>query len=61
MGEIGALAYTEGIVPTQGGFPSGAGGRFPFGIIVSSADAATDEKCSQAGIDSVTDDLEFAE
>ena len=59
--EKGALAYAEGTVPTQGGLPSGAGGPFFVEIGVSIADSATDKECAQAGIDSVADDLEFAE
>ena len=61
LGEIGAVAYADGVVPTQGGLPFSAGGRFLGGIGVSGADSATDEECAQAGIDSVADDLEFAE
>ena len=59
--EKGALAYAEGIVPTQGGLPSSAGGGFLFEVGVSSADSATDKECAPAGIDSVADDLKFAE
>ena len=61
LGEIGAVAYADGVVPTQGGLPFSAGGRFLGGIGVSGADSATDEECAQAGIDAVADDLEFAE
>ncbi|MGB0140719.1 MAG: GlcG/HbpS family heme-binding protein [bacterium] len=56
-----ALGFADGVVPTQGGLPFSAGGRFLGGIGVSGADSATDEECAQAGIDSVADDLEFAE
>ena len=56
-----ALGYADGVVPTQGGLPFSAGGRFLGGIGVSGADSATDEECAQAGIDAVADDLEFAE
>ncbi|MFZ9096183.1 MAG: heme-binding protein, partial [bacterium] len=38
-----------------------AGGRFLGGIGVSGAPSAVDVECAQAGIDSVADDLEFAE
>ena len=61
LGEIGALAYADGVVPTQGGLPFSAGGRFLGGIGVSGADSASDEECAQAGIHAVADDLEFAE
>ena len=61
LGEIVAVAYADGVVPTQGGLPFSAGGRFLGGIGVSGANSATDEECAQAGIDSVADDLEFAE
>ena len=57
----GALAYAKGIVPTQGGLPSSAGGGFLVEIGVSSADSATDKECAPAGIDSVAYDLKFAE
>ena len=48
-------------MPTQGGLPSSAGGGFLFEVGVSSADSATDKECAPAGIDSVADDLKFAE
>ena len=59
--EIDALAYADGVVPTQGCLPFSAGGRFLGRIRVSGADLATDEECPQVGIDAVADDLEFAE
>ena len=59
--ESPALGYPEGIVPTQGGLPFSAGGRFLGGIGVSGAPSEIDEECAQAAIDAVADDLEFAE
>ena len=56
-----ALGYADGVVPTQGGLPFSAGGRFLGGIGVSGAPSAVDVECAQAGIDAVADDLEFAE
>ena len=55
-----ALGYVDGVVPTQGGLPFSAGGRLG-GIGVSGTDSATDEECTQAGIDAVADDLELAQ
>ena len=56
-----ALSYADGVVPTQGGLPFSAGGRFLGGIGVSGASSDVDEQCAQAGIDAIVDDLEFAE
>ena len=61
LGEIGAVAYADGVVQSQGGLPFSAGGRFLGRIGVSGADSATDEECAQLGIDAVADDLEFAD
>ena len=61
LNESPALGYPDGIVPTQGGLPFSAGGRFLGGIGVSGAPSEIDEECAQAGIDAVADDLEFAE
>ncbi|MBT91033.1 MAG: hypothetical protein CL921_05710 [Deltaproteobacteria bacterium] len=49
MGRIGALAYADGVVPTQGGLPFSDSERFLGGIGVLGADSATDEECAQAG------------
>ena len=50
LGEIGAVAYADGVVPTQGGLPFSTGGRFLGGIGVSGAPSEIDEGCAQAGL-----------
>ena len=61
LNESPALGFVKDMVPTEGGLPFSAGGRFLGGIGVSGAPSAVDVECAQAGIDSVADDLEFAE
>ena len=49
FGEIGAVAYADGVVPTQGSLLFSDSEHLLGGIGVSGADSATDEECSQAG------------
>jgi uncharacterized protein GlcG (DUF336 family) len=52
---------TPGLIVSQGGLPIVAGGNILGGIGVSgSPSGETDEKCAQAGIDAIHDDLEMA-
>ena len=53
---------TKGLLLARGGLPINAGGNIFGGIGVSGAPSGeTDEKCAQAGIDAILDDLEMAE
>ena len=45
----------------RGGLPIEAGGQFYGGVGVSGASGEIDEACAQAGLDAVSDDLEFEE
>jgi uncharacterized protein GlcG (DUF336 family) len=52
---------TPGLLLSRGGLPINAGGNILGGIGVSGAPSGeTDEKCAQAGIDAIIDDLEMA-
>jgi len=56
-----SIAKVEGLVISAGGLPISAGGNILGGIGVSGAPSGkTDEKCAQAGIDAILDDLEMA-
>ena len=51
----------DGIVVARGGLPINAGGNILGGIGVSGAPSGvTDEKCAQAGLDAIQDELEMA-
>lgn len=55
------IGRIDGLVMSAGGLPIQAGGQLLGGVGVSGAPAGeTDEKCAQAGIDKVIDDLEMA-
>ncbi len=52
---------TQGLIIARGGLPINAGGSIFGGIGVSGAPSgATDEKCAQAGLDAILDDLEMS-
>jgi uncharacterized protein GlcG (DUF336 family) len=52
---------TKGLLIARGGLPISAGGTIYGAIGVSGAPSGeTDEKCAQAGIDAIIDDLEMA-
>ena len=53
---------TKGLLLARGGLPINAGGNIFGAIGVSGAPSGeTDEKCAQAGIDAILDDLEMAD
>lgn len=55
-----SVPKTPGLIVSQGGLPIDAGGNILGGIGVSgSPSGETDEKCAQAGIDAIHDDLEM--
>ena len=54
------LAKLDGLVISAGGIPINIGGSILGGIGVSGAPSGkTDEKCAQAGLDAVRDDIEM--
>jgi uncharacterized protein GlcG (DUF336 family) len=56
-----AMPKIDGVMIQQGGLPILAGGTSFGGIGVSGApDSATDEKCAQAGVNAILEDLEMA-
>lgn len=58
----GSVAKVDGLIFSAGGIPIQAGGRILGGIGVSGAPAGEiDERCAQAGLKAVIDDLEMAE
>lgn len=57
-----SVAKTPGLVFSAGGLPIQASGAIIGAIGVSGAPSGeTDEKCAQAGLDAIQDDLEMAE
>ena len=55
------IGRIDGLVMSAGGLPIQAGGQLLGGVGVSGAPSGeTDERCAQAGIDKVIDDLEMA-
>ena len=57
-----SVGKTPGLVLSAGGLPIQASGAIVGGIGVSGAPSGeTDEKCAQAGLDAIQDDLEMAE
>ena len=56
-----SIGKVEGLVISAGGVPVTASGNILGGVGVSGAPSGkTDEKCAQAGVDAVADDLEKA-
>lgn len=56
-----SIGKVEGLVISAGGLPINAGGNILGGIGVSGAPSGkTDEKCAQAGLDAIIDDLEMS-
>ncbi|MDX1810544.1 MAG: heme-binding protein [Gammaproteobacteria bacterium] len=59
---FGSVAKTDGLIFSAGGVPVNAGGRILGAVGVSGAPSGKlDEKCAQAGIDTVLDELEMAD
>jgi len=58
----GSVAKVEGLIFSAGGIPIQAGGLILGGIGVSGAPSGKlDEKCAQAGLDAIIDELEMAD
>ena len=55
------LARAPGILLIRGGLPVVVGGQFYGGIAVSGAEPSIDEKCAKAGIEAITEAIEFAD
>lgn len=56
-----SVGKVDGVLIAAGGLPINAGGNILGGIGVSGAPSGeTDEKCAQAGIDAIIDDLEMS-
>lgn len=55
------LNFAPGILLIVGGVPINVGGVFYGGVAVAGADPEVDEQCAQAGVDAVTEALEFAQ
>jgi len=56
-----SIGKVKGLVMSAGGLPINAGGNIFGGIGVSGAPSGKiDEKCAQAGLDAISDDLEMA-
>jgi len=58
----GSVAKVEGLIFSAGGIPIQAGGLILGGVGVSGAPSGKlDEKCAQAGLDAILDELEMAD
>ena len=55
------LAFAPGVLLITGGVPISIGGIFYGGVAVSGAEPEVDEKCSEVGIEAVSEVLEFAD
>ena len=55
------LNFAPGMLLIVGGVPISFNGHFYGGVAVSGAPPETDEKCAQAGIDAVSDVMDFVE
>lgn len=55
------LNYAPGILLIVGGVPISVGGKFYGGIAVAGAEPEDDEKCALAGIEAISEILEFGE
>lgn len=55
------LNFAPGVLLIVGGVPINVGGHYYGAAAVAGAEPEIDEKCAQAGIDAVTETLEFAD
>ena len=55
------LNFSDRLITLQGGLPVSIGGHIYGGVGVSGATSEDDEKCAQAGIDAIKDDIEFSQ
>ena len=61
MAERQDLNFAPGILLIVGGVPINVGGEFYGGVAVAGADPEVDEQCAQAGVQAVSEALEFAQ
>ncbi len=55
------IKFASRILLVQGGVPIEIAGSFYGGVAVSGAESSTDEACARAGIEAITEILEFAD
>lgn len=55
------LSFAPGILLIVGGVPISVGGKFYGGLAVAGAEPEIDEKCALAGVEAITEALEFGE
>ena len=55
------LNFSERLITLQGGLPISIGGHIYGGVGVSGATSEDDEKCAQAGIEAIKEDIEFSQ
>lgn len=55
------LSFAPGILLIVGGLPIDFGGHFYGGVAVAGAELEDDEECAQAGLDAISEIMEFAE
>lgn len=55
------LSFAPGILLIVGGVPINFGGNFYGGVAVAGAEVEDDEECAQAGLDAISEIMEFAE
>lgn len=55
------LSFAPGILLIVGGVPITFGGNFYGGVAVAGAEVEDDEECAQAGLDAISEIMEFAE
>lgn len=54
------LSFAPGILLIVGGLPINFGGHFYGGVAVAGAEPEVDEKCAKAGLDAISETMEFA-
>jgi uncharacterized protein GlcG (DUF336 family) len=55
------LSFAPGILLIVGGVPINFGGVFYGGVAVAGAEVEVDEECAQAGLEAISETMEFAE
>jgi len=55
------LSFAPGILLIDGGVPVSVGGKFYGGLAVAGAEPEIDEKCALAGVEAITEALEFGQ
>jgi len=55
------LSFAPGILLIDGGIPVSVGGKFYGGLAVAGAEPEIDEKCALAGVEAISEALEFGQ